>query len=254
MSFGRKWPEIQITNNRTEQNMNNNNIIKNNEANLSEKNDVENALKELLQQFSSITQPGGKNEHLLKCVQHWFSQHKEFTETQVFEHLERVAYRNYDYACLLGFFYEESFGTISDPQQAFIWYLRAAEHNDSLGQNQVGDKFLNGYGTEMSHEKAFYWYQKALDNNCSSAKHNLGICYRFGIHVKKNDRHALYWYSKSAEMGDELGKRALANAYLNGIGTNADTHKSLKLLFLQAKNLGRVHSIDKTLLKIFHHH
>ncbi|CAG8557541.1 10102_t:CDS:2 [Ambispora gerdemannii] len=32
---------------------------------------LSNALKNLLEQFSSITNPGGQDEHLLECVQNW---------------------------------------------------------------------------------------------------------------------------------------------------------------------------------------
>ncbi|CAG8557559.1 10103_t:CDS:2 [Ambispora gerdemannii] len=190
----------------------------------------------LLKAFSSIKNTGGQDEHLLDCVQNWFSQHEKFNRTQIFEHLEQVARKNHDYACLLGFFYDSAFGTTKNPQEAFKWYLRAAEHNDAFGQNQVGNFFLGGYGTRTDNEKAFYWYQKSADNGCSTAKSNLGYCYENGVHVKKNYRYAFYWYSKSAEMSNELGKYNLAYVFMYGVGTNVDVHRTLKL-YLEAKNL-----------------
>ncbi|CAG8598067.1 2388_t:CDS:2 [Ambispora gerdemannii] len=192
---------------------------------------------ELLKAFSSITNPGWQDERLRECILGWFSQHKEFTEIQIVEHLKQVARNNYKYACLLGFCYDKGFGTFIDPQKAFQWYLRAAEQNDSFGQNQVGYFYQNGIGTKVNDEKAFYWYQRSADNGCSEGKSNLGSCYEYGTHVKQDRKYAFYWYSKSAEMGDELGKWDLADMFFYGLGTNVDVHRALKL-YLEAKNLG----------------
>ncbi|CAG8636363.1 2019_t:CDS:2 [Ambispora leptoticha] len=83
----------------------------NNDGNVSEENEnyLSNALKELLQKFSSIKNPGGEDEHLQECIQSWLSQHRKYTKIQVIEQLERIAHKNNDYACLLGFFYHKPF-------------------------------------------------------------------------------------------------------------------------------------------------
>ncbi|CAG8532198.1 6049_t:CDS:1 [Ambispora gerdemannii] len=215
-----------------------------------ETQNLSNLLKNLLQQFSSVTNPGEKDEHLQECVQNWFSQHERFTEIQIFEHLKQIARNDHDYACLLGFFYDKAFGTPSNLDKAFKWYLRAAEHNDAFGQNIVGYFFMHGYGTKLNYEKAFYWYQKSADNGCNQAKCNIGYCYYCGFHVKRNRRHALYWYSKSAEMHDGLSKCELARMFLWGMGTNADVHRALKL-FLEAKNLAFV-QVDDYICEVFY--
>ncbi|CAG8629425.1 2637_t:CDS:1 [Ambispora gerdemannii] len=227
----------------------NDNNIKYNDKNMGEENDDENyfsnALKELLQEFSSIKNPGGRDEHLQECIQSWFSRHIEYTEIKVIEYLKQIAHKNYDYACLLGFLYHTEF----DWQKAFEWYLRAAEHNNAFGQNQVGYFYQKGYGIGVNHQNAFYWYQKSSDGGCSNAKSNLGYCYHYGIHVKRNSRYAFYWYSKSAEIGDELGMCNLANALLHGIGTNVDVHQTLRL-YRDAKNL-KCLRVDEYLRYIF---
>ncbi|CAG8557578.1 10104_t:CDS:1, partial [Ambispora gerdemannii] len=218
-----------------------------------EENDDENylsiALKNLLQDFSSITNPGGQDEHLEECVLNWFSKHKEFTQEKTFEHLKQITHKNYNYACLLGFFYHRSFGTRVDRQEAFKWYLQAAENNDAFGQNQVGYFYHSGIGTQRNNERAFYWYQKSSDGGCSNAKHNLGYCYQYGIYVKRNTRYAFYWYSRSAEMGDEFGMCTLADVLLRGIGTNVDVHQVLRL-YREAKNL-KCMRVDESLRSIF---
>ncbi|CAG8577636.1 13161_t:CDS:1 [Ambispora gerdemannii] len=202
-----------------------------------ETQNLSNALKNLLEKFSSTTNTGSYDEHLKECIRNWFSQHREFTESQIIAHLENIAHKNCDYASLLGFVYDKSLGTIYDPQKAFKWYLQAAKQNDAFGQNQVGYFYQLGIVTEIDHKKAFYWYQKSAENGCSNAKSNLGYCYESGVYVKRNDRYTLYWYSKSAEMGDELGKCNLAYLFFCGIGANADVHRALKL-YLEAKNMG----------------
>ncbi|CAG8763164.1 6588_t:CDS:1, partial [Ambispora leptoticha] len=66
--------------------MNNNEcVIRSNDKNVGEENGGEenyfsDTVKALLQEFSSIKNPGGEDEHLEECIRNWFFKHKEFTE------------------------------------------------------------------------------------------------------------------------------------------------------------------------------
>ncbi|CAG8475626.1 5090_t:CDS:2 [Ambispora gerdemannii] len=145
-----------------------------------------NVLKELLKAFSSITNPGGQDEHLKECILNFFK-HKEFTKIQIFGHLKKLARKNYDYACLLGFFYHHSFadmflqgtGTNVDVHHALKLYLEAKKLGCSFPRlvENIRDNYKTyEEGTEQflsitnsgEHDKTFARvYSLDIENLCA---------------------------------------------------------------------------------------
>ena len=63
--------------------------------------------------------------------------------------------------CQIGYFYLEGLGVEKNPEQAFYWSRRAAEHGDRDGQFNLGCFYEEGTGTAPDMELAVRWYRKA---------------------------------------------------------------------------------------------
>lgn len=58
-------------------------------------------------------------------------------------------------------------------EQAYIWYLKAAEQNDPLGLRMIGTMYIEGRYVERSKEKAIEWWKKAAYQRDETAVGNL---------------------------------------------------------------------------------
>src|SRR5688572_23515184 len=50
----------------------------------------------------------------------------------------------------------------------------------SLGQNNLGDCYKNGFGVCKDYKKTFKWYSKSANNECAEGQNKLGECYDHG--------------------------------------------------------------------------
>lgn len=80
--------------------------------------------------------------------------------------------------CQIGYFYTEGLGVEKDPEKAFYWTHRAAEHGDWDGQFNLGCFYEEGLGVERDMEQAARWYREAARQG-----HKPGIekCKELGI-------------------------------------------------------------------------
>ncbi|KAG9287567.1 hypothetical protein G9A89_019628 [Geosiphon pyriformis] len=218
-----------------------NNEILSNENDLTSKNESQESL-DILRSWSSISNPGMNDEHVIEYLDDFLSNHKQSAQV-LFEKIEAVASTNQDYACILGFLYHKGFGTNTNLRLAFDWYFVAAKNHDSFAQNQFGWLYAKGYGTERDNDKAFYWYAESAKQGHTSGMSNYGFCYETEIGTRKDLKKAFYWYKRSADLGDELGQCNAGNCYLLGDATNRDVHAAI-LMFLKAKNSGACYIMD----------
>lgn len=82
---------------------------------------------------------------------------------ECFEGHLKLAEAGYPLAeCQVGYFYYEGLGVERDPERAFYWTKRAAEHGDWDAQNNLAELFYEpGLVVERDLEKAGEWYAKA---------------------------------------------------------------------------------------------
>ena len=81
-------------------------------------------------------------------------------------------------AYYLAEYYSHGYGNISkDEEEAFKWYLQAAEHEVSDAQYAVGKCYENSLGVEKDQEKAKEWYTKAAEQNQAEAQFALAMHY-----------------------------------------------------------------------------
>lgn len=84
-------------------------------------------------------------------------------------------------------------------EQAFQWFLKAAELGHPESQLIIGECYTWGHGTPKSHDKAFYWLLKAAEQKQIPAYKLVASCYRYGTGTPINIQKADYWQRKSLQ-------------------------------------------------------
>jgi TPR repeat protein len=68
---------------------------------------------------------------------------------------------------------ENGEGIEADNNEAFKWYMKAAEHGIAAAQWKVGCAYDTGIGVDRNIFKARRWYEAALKNGYEGAKEGL---------------------------------------------------------------------------------
>ena len=117
-----------------------------------------------------------------------------------------------------------------DYSQAMSWAKKAAEQNNSNGEQLLGTIYNRGYGVAPDYAEAFKWYKRAAEHGNARAQSDVAVCYANGEGVEKDEQQMFYWYSKSAEQGDSVGLRGMYLCYANGEGVTKDQSMALEYL------------------------
>ena len=96
-----------------------------------------------------------------------------------------------------------------DFKQAFEWASRSAEKGNHVGQEILGQLYLNGQGVEKDYAKAISYFRLSAAQNNPWAQNALGSVYESGWGVPSNYDEAARWYLKAAEQGNEPAKKRL---------------------------------------------
>ena len=101
------------------------------------------------------------------------------------------------------------------------WFMQAAEAgNDSQAQYVLGDFYRYGEGVEINHNEAFRWYILAAEQTLVEAEYMTGILIADGIGAPENDFMALRWLRKAAQQGHARAFYALGEMYEKGEGVD----------------------------------
>ena len=96
--------------------------------------------------------------------------------------------------CSAGFF-----GIKQDPNQAAIWYAKAAEQDYVEAQYDLGYCYYNGFGVGHDFVQAVNWWKKAAEKGYVQALHGLGTCYLYGKGVKQDSEQAKILFAKATK-------------------------------------------------------
>ena len=96
-----------------------------------------------------------------------------------------------------------------DFQEAFKWYLKAAELNHPRAQYKVGLEYADGNVVEEDNKEKVKWYRKAAEQNVPQAQFSLGSAYFFGDGVEKDVVRGYAWQT-IAVSGDRTVDGAVA--------------------------------------------
>ena len=99
----------------------------------------------------------------------------------------------------LGLIFDLGLGTENNPDEAFRWYLAAANAGLPNAQFNVGVMLDGGAGTGRDTGNAAIWYARAAANGHKRAQYNLGLLYELGDGVPQNLDLAQSWLRRAAE-------------------------------------------------------
>lgn len=94
-----------------------------------------------------------------------------------------------------------------ESQEAFSWFLKAAEQGYTEAENQVGECYRDGHGVEPDMSEAVRWFEKAAGQNNPRALFNLGFYYYAGNGVRRDWKKARDLLERAAK-ADKDGWRA----------------------------------------------
>jgi TPR repeat protein len=106
--------------------------------------------------------------------------------------------------------------------EAFALYRQAAEADNAVAMNNLGNMYLHGAGVAKDEVEATKWFRRAADAGVAVGMSNLGRMYESGVGVPKDLKEAARWYQKAADAGYPDGMTNLAVMYQNGSGVSKD--------------------------------
>lgn len=122
----------------------------------------------------------------------------------------------------LGLLYYKGWGRDTDYQEALKWFKKSAEQNNAFAQEMIGWMHQYGKGLDKNYEEAFKWYRQSANKGNVLAQFDLAELYFYGRGVTKDYSKAVYWLRKSAEQGDDRAQAKLGYMFINGFGVNKD--------------------------------
>ncbi len=111
----------------------------------------------------------------------------------------------------LGERYEQGLGVARrSDNNAYIWYLKAAEKGAVAAQAKVGDWLTRGKGIDKDEAAGITWLQRAADRGNRDAQYGLGLAMIRGRGTPKSDSLGFTWVKKAAEQGHAEAQKEVA--------------------------------------------
>jgi TPR repeat protein len=129
---------------------------------------------------------------------------------------------------ILGGMYYRGMGTDIDEQEAFKWFLRAAESGHSSPQSLtiIGSMYLRGIGVPQNYIEALKYHRLAAEQGSRQARNELAYMYYNGLGTKQDFDLARFWYQEAALQGDNQAQYNLGMLYATGTGVSQDNVKA----------------------------
>ncbi len=109
----------------------------------------------------------------------------------------------------IGILYAQGLGVAKDPQEAFLWYKRAADADYAPAQFNLGAAYREGAGVDPDMAQAADWWEKAAAQDHPQATFNLATLYLHGNGVERDRDRAQALYQKAADLGDPRAQQIL---------------------------------------------
>ena len=97
---------------------------------------------------------------------------------------------------------------------------------DAEAQHQLGTELKEAESSPGHFEEAFAWFLKAANQGHVCASFDVGLCYAMGTGVVANPALAVEWFRKAAEKGHVEALLDLGMAYHEGMGVARDLSKA----------------------------
>ncbi len=115
-----------------------------------------------------------------------------------------------------------------NPEQALIWFKKAADANDIQAQMYCAAAYLFGVGTKVNLDIAKRYYIAAAKNGNSIAQYTLADDFINSKHAE-NKKLGLIWLNKAVEQGNRQAQSKLGELYATGILVPKDIDKAKEL-------------------------
>lgn len=128
----------------------------------------------------------------------------------------------------IGYFYDTGTYVPAEQGQAALWYRKASDQDDRVGEWLLGRLYLIGSGVPRDTQMAATFLKKAADQGDPFAQHLLG-----SIELERtNYAKAAEWFRKSAEQGLPQAQLQLGILLRQGLGVKTDKFESYVWLLL----------------------
>ncbi|MBX9670597.1 MAG: protein kinase [Candidatus Obscuribacterales bacterium] len=118
----------------------------------------------------------------------------------------------------LGEALETGNGVDKNPEEAFSWYIKAAEQGLPAAENRVAHCYFRGKGVERSPHNSFKWLLKAADHGVVDAQVNVGNLYENGLGTQRDLSKAMAMYTRASEQGNIVAFRCRGFLHMYGPG------------------------------------
>ena len=115
-----------------------------------------------------------------------------------------------------------------DSGRGFVWIRKAAQHNLTVAQRNVGSFYARGIVVPKNYALAAKWFRPAAVAGDAKAQYYLGILYLRGWGVPKDPARALKWFRKSALQNDPAPAYQIGLLYDKGQGVERNAAKAIK--------------------------
>jgi TPR repeat protein len=115
-----------------------------------------------------------------------------------------------------------------DPEQALVWYQRAAEQGDPRAELKLAETYYSGSGVAVDYAESERWARRAAERGYAPAESFMGGLYRLGAGVPQDYAESIRWYRLAAESGDAAAQFFMGAAYDFGSGVEPDRDEALR--------------------------
>lgn len=129
-------------------------------------------------------------------------------------------------------------------EEAFAYFLQAAQAGCSAAQNGLGLYYKQGYGIDKDQQQAFEWCYKAAKQNNKEGKYNLGLIYLSGIKGEDGKKIGTDLLKEIADEGHIEGSYKLAKCYEEGLGIDQSSYYA-KEYYIKAANKNYIKAFNK---------
>ena len=144
--------------------------------------------------------------------------------------------------------YGKLFDTIGAPvtqngEEAFKWYLMAAEYGDDRGQFYVGESYYHGRIIPRDYVQACKWFTLSAEKGYAIAQYYLGHMYYRGNGVPIDEKEAMRWFLLSVDRECNEARVTLADIYCSH--DEFDSYEKAYRLYTEAMEDGYAPALYK---------
>ncbi|CDZ76966.1 Putative beta-lactamase HcpC precursor [Legionella massiliensis] len=116
-----------------------------------------------------------------------------------------------------------------NPEQALVWFKKAAALGDTQAQMYCAAAYLYGFGAKKNEDTARQYFIEAAKNGNAIAQYTLAEHF-INTRNLNSKKLGVIWLSKAAAQGDVNAEAKLGQMYVSGDVVTRDNEKGLELL------------------------